>query len=346
MRTELRRGILGWILLAMSCSAQTAPQEPLATVAGQPIYEEELAPLIQAQMRKVLTQEYEIKSKALEKLIEQKLLRAEADRKGILPQKLLEQEVNSKVPEPSDAEVEAYYLAQKDRLKRPLHEVKVQLRSGLKRARLEQTRQDYFKQLREKASVAILLRPPKTDVAYDTARLRGNPEAPVTIVEFSDFQCPYCRTVQLTLTTLLSKYGGRVKLAFRDFPLRRLHPQAQKAAEASRCAAEQGKYWEYHDLLFANPSALDTESLSEHARTLGLNGKQFDSCLAGSKYAAKIERDLAEGRAAGVSGTPGFFVNGVFLGGAQPISAFEKIIEAELQAIGRERLLKPAPTAP
>ena len=139
-----------------------------------------------------------------------------------------------------------------------------------------------------------------------------------------------CRQAQPTLKDLLAKYKGRVSLAYRDFPLREIHAQGQLAAEASRCAGEQGKFWEYHDLLFANPDRLNRDGLVEHARDLKLDEKQFDSCLSSGKYKAEIEEDLQEGIRAGVSGTPGFFINGSFLSGMQPEAAFEGMIQAEM----------------
>jgi protein-disulfide isomerase len=155
----------------------------------------------------------------------------------------------------------------------------------------------------------------------------------VTIVEFSDFQCPYCKQVQGTLKDLLAKYNGRVKLAFRDFPMRAIHPRAQTAAEASRCAEEQGKFWEYHDALFADQSKLDATGLASTARSMGLDEKSFQSCLASGKFKAQIETDLQDGGKAGVAGTPGFFVNGIFLSGSQPQAEFEKIIDSELASV-------------
>jgi protein-disulfide isomerase len=128
----------------------------------------------------------------------------------------------------------------------------------------------------------------------------------------------------------MDKYQGRVRLGFRDFPLRQIHPQAQHAAEAGRCAAEQGKFWEYHDLLYANQGKLDPNGLKEHARTALLDGERFDACMASGKFRPQIESDLQSGSGAGVAGTPGFFINGVYLSGAQPVSEFERIIEAEI----------------
>src|SRR5262249_22312939 len=137
-----------------------------------------------------------------------------------------------------------------------------------------------------------------------------------------------------TLNGLLTKYQGQVKLAYRDFPLRALHPQAQMAAEAGRCAGEHGKFWEYHDALYADQKKLSQSDLLETARRLGLSEKGIESCLASGKFKAQIERDIEEGTRAGVDATPGFFINGVFLNGAMPAVEFEKIINRELQAIG------------
>ena len=205
-----------------------------------------------------------------------------------------------------------------------------QIRDAIKDSKVNDARKAYFASLREKTEVAVLLKPPRTAMSYDPARVRGNAAAPITIVEFSDFQCPFCLRAHSTVQSLLAKYGGRVKLAYRDFPLREIHPHAQRAAEASRCAGEQGKFWEYHDLLFANPGKLEEAGLKEDARTLALDTAQFESCLDSGKFRTAIEEDLQAGIKAGVSGTPGFFINGIFLNGAQPAAEFEKIIDAEL----------------
>ncbi len=319
------------IACATAGSAQNAdakPKQPVAVVAGQTIYEEDLIPSVQAQLLPLRNQEYEIKRKAIDNLIQQKLLEKAAKEKNLTTEKLLEHEVDAKVQEPTDSEVEAYYLAQKDRLNRPLDEVRTQLRQGLKQARIQQLRQDYLKSLRKGAEISVLLSPPKVQVDYDPKRLRGNPKAPVMIIEFSDYQCPYCHQVEPTLKDLLAKYGQQVSLAYRDFPLT-IHPQAELAAEASRCAGEQGKFWEYHDQLFT-ASNLERPVLIDYAKALKLDDKQFDSCLASGKYKSQVERDAQEGTQAGISGTPGFFINGAQLTGAQAPDTFIRIIEDEL----------------
>jgi len=202
---------------------------------------------------------------------------------------------------------------------------------------LHLTRQELLKRLQDHDGTPILLQPAKVQVAYDPARLRGSPQAPVMIVEFSDFQCPFCRKVQSTLKNLFEKYQGQVSLAYRDFPLRGLHSQAELAAEASRCAVEQEKFWEYHDLLFGNPDKLNRAGVAGMAQSLGLNEKQFEACLSSGKYTKQIEQDLQDGIRAGVEGTPGIFINGILLSGAQPEAAFEKIIRAELEAPKEKR---------
>jgi protein-disulfide isomerase len=319
--------------LATTSAAQNAeppkPKQPVATVEGQTIYDEDLAPSVQGQLLPLRDQEYEIKRKALDNLIEQKLLEAAAKKKGLTTEKLLDQEVNSKVPDPSDAEVEAYYLGRKDRINRPLADVKTQMRESLKQAKIQPLRQDYLKRLRADSNVVVLLSAPRVEVAYDPARVRGNPKAPVMIVEFSDYQCPYCHQVEPTVKEVLAKYGDKVSLSYRDFPLTAIHSQAQIAAEASRCALEQGKFWEYHDQLFT-ASKLDKDALIEYARNLKLDDKQFGSCLTSEKYKAEIDKDLQDGRKAGVNGTPGFFVNGIAISGAKPEDEFMKVIDDEL----------------
>ena len=157
----------------------------------------------------------------------------------------------------------------------------------------------------------------------------------MTIIEFSDFQCPFCgRFFEQALPQIEEGYikSGKVKLVYRDFPLESIHPQARPAAEAAQCAHEQGKFWAFHDKLFANQQQLSAENYKKWAAELGLNAATFNDCVDKKKYAAEVSKDLADGSAAGVQGTPAFFVNGRVLEGAQPFAAFEAVIEEELRA--------------
>jgi protein-disulfide isomerase len=162
------------------------------------------------------------------------------------------------------------------------------------------------------------------------APFKGPERAAVTIVKFEDFQCPYCKTVQPTYQELLKRYNGKVKLVHKDLPLDALHPQARQAAEAARCAGEQGKFWEYHDALYANSPKAGVEELKSHAKEVGLNVSSFEQCFTSGKFKGLVQKDLSEGAQLGVTGTPTFFINGREISGAQPVEAFAAIIDEEL----------------
>jgi protein-disulfide isomerase len=162
--------------------------------------------------------------------------------------------------------------------------------------------------------------------------VKGDANAPVTIVEWSDFECPFCaRFYSDTLNQIEEEYikTGKVKLVYKDFPLS-FHPQAQKAAEAAECAGDQGKYWEMHDLLFDNGVQGGVASFKENAKTLGLNTGEFNSCLDSGEKASGVQADMALGGQSGIQGTPGFIINGQLVSGAQPFTVFKQIIDAEL----------------
>jgi len=330
------RLLYGFLLIS---TGAVFPQEragkALATIGAEAVYEEELNTAAAAQLQNLRKQEYEIRRKALDDLIAQKLLDREAKRRGLTPDELLREEVDAKIGEPTEGEVQAYYLAQQNFRLRPLKEVAAQVRQSLKHARTLAAREEYKANLSRQPEVAILLRPPKVNVGYDPARFKGSPGAPVRIVEFTDYQCPFCRNTQSVLNKLQEKYGDRLSRAVRDFPLRQIHPQAEQAASAARCAAEQGKFWEYHQILFQMPAPLDEAALLQQAVSIGLDREPFQACLASGKYRASIEKDFQEGMSHGVTGTPAFFINGVPLSGAQPIADFENIIDAELAAAER-----------
>lgn len=170
------------------------------------------------------------------------------------------------------------------------------------------------------------------NVSVDDDPFKGAPDAPVTIIEFSDYECPYCAAFfRNTLPELEEKYinAGKVKFVYRDFPIPS-HKNAQTAAEAAQCAGDEGKYWEMHDKIFENQEMMDKNNLVGHAASLGLKTDDFNLCLKDGKYADEVKNDFRDGTKAGVEGTPTFFINGRKVVGAQPFSVFEKIIEEEL----------------
>jgi len=159
---------------------------------------------------------------------------------------------------------------------------------------------------------------------------RGADQAAITIVEYSDFQCPYCKKARPTLKQILDTYGTQVRHVFKHFPLS-FHRQAINAHKAVAAAREQGKFWEMHDLIFDDPGNLSPEKMREHAATLGLDLEKYDEAYASERIAKVIEDDLAEGRSVGVRGTPAFFVNGKYMAGAQPFEAFKREIDEALK---------------
>lgn len=159
--------------------------------------------------------------------------------------------------------------------------------------------------------------------------VRGNFNAPVTLVEFSDFECPFCVRAYPTFKKILNDYPSQVRLVYKQFPLTSIHPNSQKAAEASECADEQGKFWEYHDKLFDNQAAgYNLDKFKQWAKELGLDSSKFDNCLDSGKYASKVTVDQQEGQAKGVNGTPATFVNGQLVSGAVPYETFKQIIDS------------------
>jgi protein-disulfide isomerase len=306
--------------------------ETVAIAAGQPISGRDLDIAAAAQIMQLRNQEYQVKRRVLDDLIRRRVAEAEAKKQGITVEELFAKEIDARIPTPGDAEVYAYYLGIKSQLNEPFPEVKAQLQTNLKNLEKKQMREDYTDYLRGKAEVSVLLQPTRVEVAFDRDRLRGDPKAPVTIVEFADYQCPYCQKTESAVQELLKKYPGQVNLAFRDFPLSSIHPNAQKASEAARCAGKQGKFWEFHDALFADEARLDEPALKASAKSLGLDEKAFASCLASGEFATQVTRDQEDGKKAGVGSTPSFFVNGVFISGAQPLAEFQNVIDHELKS--------------
>ena len=319
---------------ATTGQSQTAPAPVVAIVNGKEITEQELRDRVRGEMSKLEAQMYDVRRNGAEELISDYLLEQTAQTRGLTKDQLLQQEVDSKVSEVTDKEVENFYAANQARIRKPLDEVRPQILNYLQQNKLTEIRRLYLKSLRDKAQVKVYLVPPIVDVSAEDAPVKGPANAPITIVEFSDFQCSYCKRVVNVLDQVLERYPDKVKLAFRDFPIANIHPQAEKAAEAAHCAGEQGKFWEFHDLLFEKQDAIPTTNFAEHAKTLGLDVSTFQTCLDGRKYQEKVERNYAAGVKAGVSGTPAFFINGRLLSGAQPLEAFKAVIDEELERLG------------
>jgi protein-disulfide isomerase len=273
---------------------------------------------------------YEARRSALETLVGDRLIAAEATARGVDQEALVEQEIGSKVAVPTATEITAWYQANPSRVGgATLDQVQGAIAELLTEERAEAARSAFVDGLKAKTRVALSLEPPRLVVADGGRPARGPANAPITIVEFSDFQCPYCQTASPTVAKVLQTYGERIRFVYRHYPLPN-HPAARPAAEASLCAADQDQFWPYHDRLFANPSQLTNDDLKRHAAELKLDTAKFNACFDGGRHAKEVDVDLAAGNALGVSGTPAFFVNGRALTGAQPFEAFKQLIDEEL----------------
>ena len=329
-------------LSAPACAAgadanpqEAGRQEVVAEVAGKPITMAELEEALAPQLAEVDRQRRQILEDGLQRVVENRLVDAEAAARGVAVQELFRTEVEVPAGEVSDADATAFFTANQARFNRPLEQMLPQIKNYLGNQKRAQLRNDFVAGLRAKHATRILLEPERAEVADPHSPSRGPADAPVTIVEFSDFQCPYCARVLPTIDQAREVYGDKLRVVFRQFPLN-IHPQAQKAAEASLCANDQGKFWELHDAMFSDQRALAVEQLKSKAATIGIAAAEFDVCLDSGKYAPKVAEDLKVGSAAGVSGTPAMFVNGRFVSGAVPFEQLARLIDDELARKGIE----------
>jgi protein-disulfide isomerase len=273
---------------------------------------------------------YEARRAAVDELVGEKLIADEAKTRGTTTAALIDAEITSKIATVGEADIVAWYNANPSRVQgAKLDQVRQPIRSVLTQQRTSQAYQSYVDKLRAKASIRISLEPPRQKVAAADGPTRGPAGAPIELIEFSDFQCPYCLRANPIVKQVLSTYGDRIRFVYRNYPLPS-HPNARPAAEAAQCAAEQGQFWPYHDRLFADPSKLADEDLKQSASALGLDAARFNACFDSHKYKGRVEADIQAANEAGVNGTPAFFINGRMLSGAQPFDEFKRVIDEEL----------------
>lgn len=302
-----------------------------AKVNGEEISYAQLDDEAAAKLVRLRSQAYEIRKQTLDEMIDNRLLEAEAKKRGISVDDLVKAEVEDKIPEISDEEAREFFEKNPPRGNVDFDRMKQRIKDYLGKKNSQDARTAFITSLREAAGVQIFLEPMRFDVSFvDADPVKGGASAPIQIVEYSDFQCPYCSRVNPTLAQVQETYGDKVAIAFRNFPLP-MHKEAPRAGEASYCAQDQGKFWEYHDVLFENQRAQKDEDLKKYAEQVGLDAAKFDECLTSNKYKDRVEEDKKSGAAVGVSGTPAFFINGVFVNGARPFEAFAEVIDDELQ---------------
>ena len=272
---------------------------------------------------------YRTKEQAVNDFVEQRLLDGEAKKQNLSIDALVEKEAGGEVSDVSDKDVEEFLTSKGLSLKDPRVR-KDDVKDYLKYRKKFEKRQNFVQKLRMAANVKMLIKEPESpklnvDVAgYPTW---GNANAPVTIVEFSDYQCPFCARAVPTLDRIKKEYGpDKVKIVFRDMPLPS-HPRAPFAAQAAHCGDEQGKFWEFHNILFENQAKLEDKDLEEHAKKLGLDGAKFKECMTAKKHQSLIDKSAKEANGMGIQATPSFVINGTLLQGAQPFEKFKERID-------------------
>lgn len=301
----------------------------LASVNSVNISEADVETKVPNQLRQVKMDLYNARKQGADLIISEMLVQQAAEKAGQSPEEYLQQQMAG-ITEITDQEVEQFYNQRKARFQdKKFDEVKGLIRGYIQQQKARQVRSQVLVQLRKDADIEWYIAAPRVEVIVAGYPSQGPENAAVTIVEFSDYQCPFCGRARSTVNQILSEYEGKVRYVFRDFPLS-FHKDAQKAHEAAHCANEQEKYWEYNAKLFASQRALKVEDLKKYAKELNLDQKKFNECLDSNRYAQMVQESLAYGQTVGVSGTPAFFINGRMISGARPFEAFKEVIDDEL----------------
>ncbi len=274
---------------------------------------------------------FDAREAALDQIVDEEVVRQAAAGSGLEPDAWLARETEARYPV-GDAEVDAFWKEYAHRL--PKDRPEAEIREDIRAYLLEESSKELTYELRQQARIRRVLARPRHDVA-PRGEPRGPVEAPITIVEFSDFECPYCLRATPTIQALLERYPKDVRLYYRHLPLPS-HPRARPAALASVCAERQGAFWAYHDLLFENQRALGDDDLQRYAAQLELDLERFAACMESAETAARVDEDLAAASALGITGTPVFFINGIKVRGAQPLAKFVRVVDQELAALAEE----------
>jgi protein-disulfide isomerase len=340
-RESTRRTISAVAAVTIVCSTLAAPRAwaaddpnaPVAIVGDHKITNKDLDAKVKpqlAQMRAVLEKRvdqliadktFDLRRQTLESMTNDYLIQQAAQRDKLSVDDYLKKEYSGKNAV-TDAAAKKFYDENKGQTTASYDKIKPQLMTMM-------NKQALLERLRKEEPVKILLEPKRVVVDSSGHPAEGGKDAPVTIVEFTDFQCPFCKATESTIKQLREKYGDKIRLVHMDFPLP-FHQHAMDSARAARCANDQGKFWQYRDSLFANQAKLAPADLKATAKTLGLNTTQFDACFDKAKYDGQIKADQAAGEKVGVDGTPAFFVDGRPLTGAQPLPKFEELVDDEL----------------
>jgi len=307
----------------------------VARVGDEAITDQRLEVLLGPKLFDLKREMYRLKKEKLDQLIIEAVLQKEAKAKGLTIEQLLEQAVPASRFTTTEQEIDKYLQENHERVKEwtgPIQELRSRIKFFLNQQKRAQEISAYARTLDEQYGVQVFLpvpRPPTVSVDLSSGQSQGPPDAPVTVVEFSDYECPACRSTHETTKKVKEAYGNQLRWIFKDYPLRR-HKEAFKAAEAANCAADQGKFWEYQDIVFARDK-LDFESLVKYSGELGLSTDKFRQCLQEQRHKAGVEKSIQDANLAGVDRTPSFIINGVLMTGGLTFETFKAKIDEELK---------------
>lgn len=297
-------------------AANLAPGTVLAAVNGEPLRVDSINERTKAYLYKLEMRVYAVRKDILDRRINDLLIVAESNKRKVGPEEVVRTEITDKLTQPTEAEISKFYDENKANIKTDLAGARAAIINYLQQRQQEKLETDLAAKLRAGGKVQVLLKepdPPFLNVGIAGGAIRGDANAAVTVIEFTDFQCSACGAMYPIVEDVLKSYGNRVRFVIRNFPLMRVHENAFRAAQAAEAAKAQGKFWEYIDIMFRNQTALDTDSLRKYATQIGLDRKRFDAELDAGKYEGLIRRDIEEGEVFGIESTPTFFINGALL---------------------------------
>lgn len=309
---------------------ESSSKEVVAQVGGASITLEEVDRHAAGKLQSLRNQEYEVRRQALDELIAERLIQKEAENRGLTQDALLKVEVDDKVTPPTAEDIKKIYDQNRAAAgTRTLQELSPLIERSLRERRLAERAGRFRDDLKAKQGVKVTLEAPRVAISVPAdAPALGPASAPVTIVEYLDYQCPFCHRAQVAVDEILGRYPDRVRFVHRDFLLGK--PRSLPAARAARCAGEQGKFWDYHRDLLLNPGSMSDEDLQSRAVRLGMDARKFAVCVASDRFDADIKQATESGHSMGIDATPTFFVNGRRLVGVQSADQLAEVIENEL----------------
>jgi protein-disulfide isomerase len=315
-----------------TADAASYKDEVVAYVGEEAITMAQLEEKASGGLKKLEQDRYDLLRGVLEELAQEKMVSKAAEARGMSSEDLLRTEVDAKITPPTEDELKEFYEINKHRAQgRSFEEVRTALQRLLGDQKANEVRIAFYNGLKTDLGYRVLLEAPRYDVPIPAdAMTKGPADAPVTFVEFADFQCPYCRRAHPVVARLLMEYGDRIRYVFRDYPLG-FHARAVPASRAALCASEQDKYWDYYESLKVMTGDLSDNDLEKRAKDVGLDVEAFNSCMASGRFKDYVDQGFADGQALGVTGTPSYFINGRMIVGAKPYEDFKAIIDEEIQ---------------